>query len=36
VGTVLDTYGWNDIPTDCEFILDYEIDEEEGSRRKKP
>ena len=34
---VLDAYGWGDIPTTCEFLLDYEIDEEEGSsRRKKP
>jgi hypothetical protein len=35
---VLDAYGWTDIPTDCEFILDYEEDEEEGakSRKKKP
>ncbi len=34
---VLDAYGWNNIPTDCEFLLDYEIDEEEWSpRRKKP
>ena len=34
--TVLDLYGWSDIPTDCEFLLDYEIDEEEWGRRKKP
>lgn len=34
---VLDAYGWTDISTNCEFLLDYEIDEEEaGSRRKKP
>jgi hypothetical protein len=33
---VLDAYGWTDIPTDCEFLLDYEVDEEESSRRKKP
>lgn len=33
---VLDAYGWTDIPTDCEFILDYEDDEDESSRRKKP
>ncbi len=35
---VLDAYDWTDIPTDCEFLLDYEIDEEtRGSRgRKKP
>ena len=33
---VLDAYGWNDIPTHCEFLLDYEIDEEEWTKRKKP
>lgn len=33
---VLDAYGWNDIPTDCEFLLDSEIDEEEWSDKKKP
>ncbi len=33
---VLDTYGWTDIPTDCEFLLDYEIDEENWGRKKKP
>jgi hypothetical protein len=33
---VLDAYGWTDIPTACEFILDYEIDEEEWGNRKKP
>ena len=33
---VLDAYGWRDIPTDCEFLLDYEIDEEEWGGRKKP
>ncbi|MEQ8763215.1 MAG: N-6 DNA methylase [Planctomycetota bacterium] len=33
---VLIAYGWDDIPTDCEFILDYEIDEENWGRRKKP
>ena len=33
---VLDAYGWDDIPTDCEFLLDYEIDEEEWGKRKKP
>ena len=32
---VLDAYGWTDIPTDCEFLLDYEIDEETWSSRKK-
>ena len=33
---VLDAYGWNDIPTDCEFLLDYEIDEEGWGNKKKP
>ena len=33
---VLDAYGWTDIPTDCEFLLDYEIDEETWGRKKKP
>ena len=33
---VLDAYGWDDIPTDCEFLLDYEIDEETWGRKKKP
>ena len=33
---VLDAYGWRDIATDCKFLLDYAIDEEEWSRRKKP
>ena len=34
---VLDAYGWTDISTDCDFILDYEMDDDEaGSRRKKP
>ena len=33
---VLDGYGWTDLPTDCEFLLDYEIDEEEWGARKKP
>ncbi len=32
---VLDAYGWTDIPTDCDFLLDYEIDEETWSPRKK-
>src|SRR5207247_3471485 len=31
---VLDAYGWSDIKTDCEFLLDYEIDEEWGSKKK--
>ena len=33
---VLDAYGWADISMDCEFLLDYEIDEEEWGRKKKP
>lgn len=33
---VLDAYGWQDIPTDCEFLLDYEIDEETWGTKKKP
>ena len=33
---VLDGYGWRDIPTDCEFLLDYEVDDEEWGTRKKP
>ena len=33
---VLDDYGWTDIPTDCEFLLDYEIDEATWGQKKKP
>jgi hypothetical protein len=33
---VLDAYRWADIPTACEFLLDYEIDEEEWGSKKKP
>jgi hypothetical protein len=33
---VLCAYGWDDIPTTCEFVLDYEIDEEEWGAKKKP
>lgn len=33
---VLDLYGWSDIPTVYEFLLDYEIDEEQWGERKKP
>ena len=34
---VLDAYGWTDIQPTCEFLLDYEDeeDEENGPRRKK-
>jgi hypothetical protein len=31
---VLEAYGWSDIKTDCEFLLDYEVDEEEGGKKK--
>ena len=33
---VLAAYGWQDIPTDCEFLLDYPIDEAEWGKKKKP
>ena len=33
---VLHAYGWHGIATECEFLLDYEIDEEESGRNKKP
>ena len=33
---VLDAYEWADISTDCEFLLDYEIDEEEWGPKKRP
>lgn len=33
---MLDVYGWTDIPTNCEFLLDYEIDEVEWGEKKKP
>lgn len=38
---VLDTYGWSDIKTDCEFFLDYEDDDEDENttgrrQRRKP
>lgn len=32
---VLDAYGWTDIYTDCDFLLDYEINEENWSSRKR-
>ena len=31
---VLDAYGWADIATDCEFVLDHEIDEATWRRKK--
>ena len=34
---VLRAYGWNDLPdVQCEFIPDYEVDEEGSGRKKKP
>jgi hypothetical protein len=33
---VLEAYGWTDIPTECVFQLDYEIDDDDTGRRKKP
>jgi len=33
---VLDAYGWTDIRPKCEFLLDYEIDEEEWGNKRKP
>ena len=33
---VLTAYGWQDIPTTCEFLLDYDIDEAEWGTKKKP
>jgi hypothetical protein len=33
---VLDAYGWCDLKTECEFLLDYEVDEEESRDKKKP
>ena len=35
-GAVLDAYGWRDVSTDCEFLLDYEIDEATWGTKKKP
>lgn len=33
---VLDAYGWTDLHPTCEFILDYEQEDDEGSSKKKP
>ena len=33
---VLQAYGWTDIPVECDFLLDYEIDEETWGEKKKP
>ena len=32
---VLDAYGWQDIATDCDFLLDYPIDEAEWGNREE-
>ena len=31
---VLDAYGWTDLPLDYEFLLDYDVDEEEWGKKK--
>ncbi len=33
---VLDAYGWTDVPTDCELLLDHPIDEATWGRKRKP
>ena len=33
---VLDAYGWTDVPTDCELLLDHAIDEATWGRKRKP
>ena len=33
---VMAAYGWGEIDTTCDFLLDYEIDEEERGDKKKP
>src|SRR5207248_2824522 len=33
---VLDAYGWTDIPTGCEFLLDYGTDDEGWGSKKRP
>ena len=33
---VLNAYGWDHVAIDCVFLLDYETDGDESSRRKKP
>jgi hypothetical protein len=30
---VLDAYGWTDLPSDCEFILDHEANDDDSSRK---
>jgi len=34
--TVLASYGWSDISTECEFFLEYGIDDESWGNKKKP
>jgi len=34
--SVLDAYGWRDLPIECHFLLDYEVDEEEQDNTKRP
>jgi hypothetical protein len=33
---VLDAYGWTDLASNCDFFLDYDIDEEAWGNRRKP
>jgi hypothetical protein len=33
---VLEAYGWSDVPSACEFLLDYEVHDAEGASRRKP
>ena len=33
---VLDAYGWGDVSTECDFFLDYEIDEETWGNKRRP
>ena len=33
---VLSAYGWDDVTTDCQFLLDYEIDDNELGNKRKP
>jgi hypothetical protein len=33
---LLDEYGWTDIRAECEFLLDYDIEEEEWGNKKRP
>ena len=32
---MLDAYGWTNVPTDCQFLLDFEIDEDEYQTEEK-